>query len=270
MQLRFEIAAGSIVGQEHVRLGRNNQDAFCIFLSEQMAIAVVCDGCGSAGQSEMGAQWGARSTVAAIGRQLRVQDQLDWEVLRQDLLHQLLSMAKGMGDNLSQILSQYFLFTIVGAVITPGNANLFWLGDGVVMVNGQPQSCGPFSQNAPPYLAYGLMPPEQFIDWPLTFQVQHFRQEEIESILIGSDGVIDLIQAAEKPLPGGTAVVQPISQFWQEDHYFQNPDAVRRRLSLINRSAIKPDWSKQQLIRTKGLLPDDTTLVVLRKSASVN
>ena len=47
MKIPFQLAAGSIRGREHLRLERNNQDAYATLRNEQYAIAVVCDGCGS-------------------------------------------------------------------------------------------------------------------------------------------------------------------------------------------------------------------------------
>jgi hypothetical protein len=89
--------------------------------------------------------------------------------------------------------------------------------------------------------------------------------ETVQSIVIGSDGVRDLIAASDRQMPGKEEFVGEIAQFWQGDRYFQNPDAIRRRLSLMNRESVKPDWQNQHLIREAGLLPDDTTLVVIRR-----
>ena len=43
---------------------------------------------------------------------------------------------------------------------------------------------------------------------------------------------------------------------------------IRRRLSLINREIIQPDWINKNLTKTVGLLPDDTTLITIKKSIS--
>jgi hypothetical protein len=88
----------------------------------------------------------------------------------------------------------------------------------------------------------------------------------VESILIGTDGVSDLIKAANCNLPGKSELVGEIGQFWEDDRYFKNPDAIRRQLALINREVTKPDWPEHQLTKEVGLLPDDTTLVVMRIS----
>jgi hypothetical protein len=91
--------------------------------------------------------------------------------------------------------------------------------------------------------------------------------------LIGTDGAADLEAAAEARLPGREEPLGPLAQFWEQDRYYENADAVRRRLFLANREA--PRMSSDAVAgqcrpgttsaSDKPLLPDDTTLVVLRR-----
>ena len=273
MQIPFELAAGSVRGREHLRLERNNQDAYAILRNEQYTVAVVCDGCGSGQHSEVGAQIGARLTIKSLTRALSNQfskgNPISFhellEQVRQDLLRQIDNLAQAMGGNWVQTLKDYFLFTIVGVVITSTEILVFSLGDGVIIINGQEIDLGSFPGNSPPYLAYGLCE---------TVSNHGFRShllpplEQVESILIGTDGVRELMNVAQQQLPGKQELVGLISQFWQEDHYFTNPDQIRRRLSLINREVTKFDRQTQKLQKTPGLLPDDTSLVVLRRMRS--
>ncbi|MDJ0897902.1 MAG: protein phosphatase 2C domain-containing protein [Xenococcus sp. MO_188.B8] len=271
MQIPFELAVGSVRGREHLRLERNNQDAYAILRNEQYTVAVVCDGCGSGQYSEVGAQIGARLTIESLTRALSSQsskgnpissDRL-LEQVRQDLLRQIDNLAQAMGGNWLQTLKDYFLFTIVGVVITSTDILVFSLGDGVIIINGKEIDLGSFPGNAPPYLAYELSaiaPNHRLRSHSLP------PLEQVESILIGTDGVRELINVAQQQLPGKQELVGSISQFWQEDRYFTNPDQIRRRLSLINREVTKFDRQTQKLQKTLGLLPDDTSLVVLRRS----
>ena len=169
-----------------------------------------------------------------------------------------------MGRNWVEILKDYFLFTIVGVVITATDLLVFSLGDGAIIINGRELDLGSWTNNAPPYLAYGLsseVPSQDYL-----FQVHSSPPlEEVESILIGTDGVRELIKADQKKLPGKQELVGSINQFWQQHRYFTNPDQVRRRLSLINREVTMFDSQRQQLHKQVGLLADDTTLVVLRR-----
>lgn len=288
MNVAFEVALGTIAGQTHQRTGRNNQDALCCRWADDTLIAIVCDGCGSRGHSEVGASLGATLVAEVIGRRIADYEQAVagqnglkatefWEQTRQELLQRLgeVVMAlngdrphpSGVAHRTSTILD-YWLFTIVGVVITPTLTTLVSLGDGTLWLNGESIGIPAFAHNAPPYLAYGLLSPEQVHLPPEALVFQIHRQvptATVESLLVGTDGVQDLIAAADKPLPGKSELVGAIAQFWQEDAYFNNPDQVRRRLSLINRDVTKADWQNRTLERHSGLLPDDTTLIAIRR-----
>jgi hypothetical protein len=235
MQALFEVASGSIAGSYHRSIGKNNQDAYGSTSTEKATIAVVCDGCGSGEHSEVGAKLGVRLAVEAIASHLS--DRVDaefWEKLKLDLLGQLRDLAESLGGgncNASQTVNDYLLFTIVGAIATPMETVTFSIGDGVIAVNGKIARIGPFADNAPPYLAYGLYCPDA-----VGFQVcDRLPTEEVRSIPIGTDGLGDLIAAELRNLPGKQEKVGGISQFCQEERYFTNPDAIRRRLSLMPR-----------------------------------
>lgn len=270
---QFEVAAGSVTGREHQRLGKNNQDAYSYELTDQRAIAIVCDGCGSGRYSEVGARLGAQLTVRAIahmldqGTSLSPWDDGFWRQVQQYLLEQLAILADLAGGYHPAAIRDYWLFTLVGALVTPAETTLFALGDGVIALNGNVQPLGPFPQNQPPYLAYGLLA-DYLPEAAAAAQMRVLQQaptDQVQSILLGSDGVMDLVQATHRALPGKAELVGDISQFWQQDRFFANPDMVRRRLALINREVVQPDWGGRCLVRQAGLLPDDTTLVVLRR-----
>jgi hypothetical protein len=43
---------------------------------------------------------------------------------------------------------------------------------------------------------------------------------------------------------------------------------VRRALALLNREEARPDWEARRMVRRRGLLEDDATVVVLRRRAA--
>ena len=273
MKELFEVAAGSIAGRNHRRIGLNNQDAYYGFSSSEATLAVVCDGCGSGAHSEVGAKIGARLVVEAIRRSLSHQseesppDSAFLEEVRQEVLVRLQSLAIAMGgDGYSvskKIIHNYFLFTIIGALLTPRGAIVFSKGDGAIVVNGKPLFLGPFPGNAPPYLAYELLSPSPN-RWQ--FQVHHqLAIDEVDSILIGTDGIIDLMAISEQNFPGKPDRIGAIEQFWEQDRFFKNPDLVRRQLYAIAREVPKMDWKNRQVHKEVGFLPDDTTLMVIRR-----
>lgn len=260
--LPFDIAAASVIGREHSRAGRNNQDAFCVDACEQGLAAVVADGCGSGSHSEVGAQAGARLVVASALRLLRdgarVEEGAFLTALRERSVAFLRELALGLGRG---GLQDCLLFTVVGAVVTPELTLVFSAGDGVWALNGQVHPLGPFPGNAPPYLAYGLIP-----DSVVPFARQALvPTADVRSLMLGTDGVGDLARMAESLVPEREEPVGPLSQYWNDERYFRNPDALRRRLSLLVRESVRVEPVSHRLVRSPGLLPDDTTLVVLRR-----
>jgi hypothetical protein len=271
MRQPFEIACGSIIGQDHLSDGKNNQDACDVRTSDEAIIAVVCDGCGCGAHSEVGAHVGARLVSHTMGRYLQrfsATPHLLLERVQQDVLAHLRVLALNMGESLSQTVSDFFLFTVVGVFITSERAAVFSLGDGVFAVNGDITRIGPFPNNEPPYLAYDLASTDCRSEWK--FQVHRLMPaDEVQSILIGTDGVADFEKVAESNVPGKSEKVGALSQFWGDERYFRNRDAVRRKLAAVNRSATRTDWEARRTVKESGLLPDDTTLVVIRRKATV-
>lgn len=285
MNTPFEFAAGSVIGRSHRITGKNNQDAYCIMADQDCTVAVVCDGCSSGQHNEVGAGLGARLLAHTL---LCQASQQNWwptidtknldasiplihcylEQVRQEVLAQLLILSKAMGERPPSIVGNYFLFTIVSVIITHTITIFFSLGDGVLIINEQEYVLGPFPNNAPPYLAYELLAAASVAVNPDTLRFQLNRilpTDEVQSLLIGTDGVHDLAQATDRALPGKGENVGPINQFWQEDFYFANPDAVRRRLAGVNRESTTLDRMHGGIHREQGLLPDDTTLIVARR-----
>lgn len=264
MQGTFEVAGGSILGRNHARQGKNNQDAYYSYNDEWGTIAVVCDGCGSGSHSEVGAKLGAQLIVKTIAEQLKQTQSIDWERLKWEILDELKKSVKTIvGENsFEQTINNYFLFTVVGALVTSLETTIFAIGDGVIATNGKVIEIEPFPNNAPPYLAYSLLKVGKAMDWQIYNQIP---TENVSSILIGTDGVSDLIKAEDCCLPGKSDKVGAIAQFWREDRYFNNPDAIRRKLSLINREVTQIDWKTHSSTKIGGLLPDDTTLIAIRR-----
>jgi hypothetical protein len=288
----FTIAAGSVLGTHHRQLGLNNQDAWGWEQGSWGTIAVVCDGCGSTPHSEVGAQVGVRFCLQSLRESLqRGEDPTEswfWGNLHDRLLHKLGQFARSLsggtleGESLDintfSILRDYCLFTILGAVITPTVTSIFGLGDGVYALNGvvqvlknSPENSWVHSlNNAPPYLAYGLLNPRPSCFSSKELQIRVYQQcptAAVNALFVGTDGVMDLQAVAAQCLPGKSEPVGDLAQFWQTDRYFTNPDAVRRRLALINREVTQPDWQQRQLQKNRGLLPDDTTFICLRRGA---
>jgi hypothetical protein len=259
--LPFDIAAASVQGREHARAGRNNQDALCVRASEHGLVAVVADGCGSQPCSELGAQLGVRRLVQAALQRLAEGERVDEATFLPGLREDVLCLLSELRGDLGRDAVGDFLFTVVGAVMTPTRTLVFSAGDGVWALNGDVHPLGPFPGNAPPYLAYALLGRD---DVPLAARAL-VPTEDVHALLLGTDGAVDLSRLATARVPDKDEPVGPLSQLWTDDRYFANPDALRRRLSLLNRESVRADFDARRLLRTPGLLPDDTTVVVLRR-----
>lgn len=255
----FEFAKGSIIGRDHRVAGKNCQDAMCDFNDadeDACFIGIVADGCGSSDHSEVGAKLGVRLAVNHIVTDCFL-DEESLETARQRLLNTLLVTVDAQMDWRSAIINDFFLFTLVGIMVTRERTTIFTIGDGYAAINGKEIDLGAYAGNQPPYIAYALtktnMDPEL-----LKFKIHvDMPTSELQSFVIGTDGMHDFAKAAEKPLPGKAAeLVGPVSQFWENDKFFRNPDMVRRRLMLVNGGIHAT---------TAGHLSDDTTLIVGRR-----
>ncbi len=121
--------------------------------------------------------------------------------------------------------------------------------------NGERIKLGPFPGNAPPYLGYALI--DSAID-PMLLRFNVFATmptEQLQSFLLGTDGVEDLVQLWDTILPNGKPI-GVIDRLWEEDRFFTNPDMLRRHLALVNGGIDH---------RHPGGLTDDTTAVVGRR-----
>lgn len=300
----FEVAGGSVVGRAHRRTGRGNQDALVWNRAGDVLVAVVTDGCGSGRHSEVGAVAGARMLAAALVRQIEAEAGLEsvplamsaakrpsawaaeagpgavngqgarppsrdhwpalWARARQDVLGHLRALATSMGDDLAAVIAEHLLFTAVVAVVTPGFTAVFSIGDGVVAINGNVRVMGPFPGNQPPYLAYELLDAGA-----LQPVVVHALcpTDEIDSILLGTDGVVELLAHGTARMPDRSDAGAGLEQFWTEDHYFRNADAVRRSLWLMSRDPVHGDRVQSQRPHAGALLDDDTTIIAIRRKS---
>jgi hypothetical protein len=254
MSPHFEYAAASVVGREHVRTGRNNQDAFCIDHGPGGSIAVVADGCSSGVSSEIGARIGARLLLVALRAELESRQQRPVEAVlesaRSQVLRELRRLTAAMGGCLEQIVTDHFLFTLVGVVLGDATTTLFALGDGVLALNGEVCTLQA-PDNAPAYLGYGLT--GTLPDAALRFDIhRQLPTAAVRSVLVASDGAAHVTEDL-------------IPMLWQDERHFRNPDGLARRLRLLNRDASRIDWDARRVTRERPLLPDDTTVVVIRR-----
>ncbi len=266
--MSFEVAAGTVAGRTHALAGRGSQDAHVIRRDGDRLVAVVADGCGSGEQSEVGAWMGAHIVATAVERALdegmSLETEALWEAVRCRSVEVLARTARDMGGRLDEALRRFFLFTVVGLVLSGERAAVFAAGDGLVAVNGEVVRLGPFPGNAPPYIAHGLM-----AGWtgpaPEIAVVKGLATRDVESVLLATDGAVEMLDLERTALPGAREVVGGLDELWKEDRYFEHPDALRRKLWRMNRPTSRPVWEERRIDREGGLLEDDTTILVVRR-----
>ncbi len=282
MLKEFQVAAGSVTGRRHRKTEKNNQDHVELAIDDDLLIGVVADGCGSSLRSEVGAYLGPRLLVESLRRQLSTTVCPDEHVLRQvlrqarsDVLASLRVLANSLTADIQHEVFNSFLFTLLGVIARDQWISLFSLGDGYLFLNGSPLTCLS-EDNRPPYLGYALVPSVVDVEPDhLHFKIHLFRSlDTIHSILLATDGLRDLIRCRDKCLPGKREPVGDVRQFWEHDAYFDNPDAINRRLRLVNREVRRISGSSDQgalhperprLITHGGLLEDDTSILVMRR-----
>jgi len=271
----IEIAGGSIAGFDHTKPGQpgytNNHDSFLWKQNEKLVVAVVTDGCSKGKHSEVGSKIANSILVKTLFDELhRLMElnpdfecnELFWHRIQSRVISKLTVLVEFMGESISEIVNNYFLFTCIGTVITPNKTYIFSLGDGMYALNGEVTEIGPFPENTPPYMMYNLSGSTHFDESSEFLKIQvneEIATCSVQTLLLGSDGIIDFINLEQKNLPGQISTVGPLEQFWIEDKFFRNPDMIRRRLAMVN----KEKAVGNQII--PGLLHDDTTCIVIRQ-----
>jgi serine/threonine protein phosphatase PrpC len=256
---RFAVTAGSLLGREHARIGKNNQDAVFVESRKELVLAVVCDGCSAGRFSEVGARlaaaWLARHipTYAANISLERLP-----VALSKGLGHFLRRLALQLSTQLADlpgIVRDYLLFTFMVAIVTEDRTIIFGLGDGLFSVNGHVTVLEPGEGNAPNYLAYGLIP-DQLTRRPESLVPEIYfsaPSQRLDSILIATDGVADLIAAAGQEL-NRSDLVEGIRPFEKQERYQRNPSLLQKRLNQISAAGIP--------------LFDDTTIALIRRRST--
>ncbi len=245
--INTEVAAGSVAGRVHRRLARPNQDAVTWDRTRRGVVLVVCDGCGGAPRSEVGAALGVRLWSRALSARLDAGAAVDaalFEAAGGDVLAHLAALVAAMADDPAAVVADHLMFTSLAAVVTPEAVAVHAIGDGVIAIGDVRHEVGPFPDNAPPYLARALLGERPAgVTWTAD-------PREVDLVAIASDG----------------AGALPELRALAADVVFRNPAALTRRLSLLAEDAVEIDWDERRVVRRPALLDDDTTIAIARWS----
>jgi len=199
----------------------------------------------------------------------------EFDTLSEDIHESIATMADIISLSTSsfpQTIYRYFMSTVVGVLSNEKKTVFFWCGDGVRGVNGSIITMNDRIRqgvNAPPYLAYGVLPEYNQYDTDgrkYYLNIEIHDTAKIKRGFIGTDGVGDFIDEELTVIPAlsGTSknpdkqLVGSIEQFYR-DNCFLEDTAITCRLRLIGEDVMNDG------LFYPGLLPDDTTLIVFKR-----
>ena len=100
------------------------------------------------------------------------------------------SIGRDLRPSFDSIIEDYFLCSIVVAIVTPSTSHFFSIGEGYIEANGKHVQVGPFADGEKPYLFVALMDSqkEHCASCCLKFQERHFLPTEgLHSFSIGDE-----------------------------------------------------------------------------------
>jgi Protein phosphatase 2C len=162
----WRIRAGQHIGRDHLLYNRNCQDGITVFdgkiKGEDVMIGVLCDGCsGSDKNSGRYSEVGARAATPYLVQTVKRLLEKDTEISLIPVLlwDQLIGWLRRTIDEYqldeaskAQLIANYFLFTVVGMIVTDRTIVFFSVGDGIIVIDKDVRILD--CNNTPPYPAY--------------------------------------------------------------------------------------------------------------------
>ncbi len=269
---------GSVPGTEHAKTFLNNQDSMRIYEDNGIIIGIVADGCSAKNaknshllHNEVGSNILADICLQTVRsyflhyEENSLSSDILWDRITSDVLAQVKNLIHIIGQDFAAIAERYFQSTVLGYIITPSDTYVFGCGDGVYGVNDDihiiPPACS--QGNYPPYLIYSLIKSHVYApnDPAIRLhQIAHYNTDDVQTIFVGTDGLVELIEAENTPIPAQQDAVGPLSNIWTDQLYQQNSFWLQNRLHLYNTPKIKR--TENGISKVTGLLSDDTTIIV--------
>jgi serine/threonine protein phosphatase PrpC len=259
---KFLVSIGSVRGSDHLRLGRNNQDAAASHTSADVLVAVVADGCSAGPSSEVGARFAASWLSSWVPRSWRsdVPARVWIDDVTRRLVGDLWPIARALSpedEDVPSAVHEFLLFSFLVVVVDRARTVVFGAGDGVFAIDGAAVVLDPGPENAPAYLSYALLdrslpPPRD--DACVGAAVKIHREldtRDVRSVLLATDGALDLLESsgAEETLRDGTT--RGVLAQFTDARYAKNPSLVQKRLNVLGDAPKK--------------LRDDTTIALISR-----
>lgn len=251
LRSRFSLAAASVIGPQHARAGRNNQDAWSASVGDGLAVLVVADGCSGGVASEVGAHLAARWIVAQAARRWSRERMGRHEAfvgeLFDGLARELAVLAGALAPEPKEvptIVADLLLTTALVAIVDRDTTSVLGVGDGLVVVNDAPVVIESDRERGPEYLAYrlcdaldtgydpGSIAPRLLAQAPTTV---------LRRLVLATDGARELLPSQDSP--------DRLAALFEDGLVARRPALLQRRLAEM---AAEP-----------GRFGDDVTLVAL-------
>ena len=187
---------------------QNNQDAVSLHAGKDSIVGILCDGCSSASDlghnqvsyCESGAQILSVVMLRHILERLRAKAVPNAELAKtaselcRRSINDMLYIFSPDAEVQEHLLREMFMATILAFVVTPERWCVMHCGDGLFAVNGQFTDLNKTSSGE--YLANGLSWTCQG-DYPLLQICAEGDTSGLDSILLASDGVLDIVEKGE-------------------------------------------------------------------------
>jgi len=257
----FDIQSFSIIGRKHAIHEDPNQDYSAIYEGESFLIATICDGCSGARSSHFGSMIGSQIFNAEVAKIIPfhfIDECTDISLVEHNVrcivMYAVAELRKTISHIVGKlysapekfesyhahsrltILMDYFLFTLLSVIVTKKYAIIIACGDGVFYRDGAELELAveePFSQTYVPEFLCELFGPSAK---PCPIKIMVTSVDKIKNMFIASDGVLYL----------------PDTRNWKEEIFSD---------SVFN----DPNSFEKYLYSYKEFLPDDTTLVCLKR-----
>lgn len=170
-----------------------------------------------------------------------------------------------------RMLKEAFLFSFLMAVVTPEWTTVIGLGDGVFGINGDFKALtSSIDARHPCFVGYALRPELELEEQTNLQAHRPWPTKQVESICIGSDGVMHLLAAEKKALARSESRALNLKQLTDPDKLRANPNFLQAELRQTNveTAAVRIYSGNGKVVSCgqefrRGFLPDDTTLAVL-------
>jgi len=139
MPSTWKVVGASARGEAHIKSGLPCQDHYSFETLNDILVAIVCDGAGSASHSDKGARMGSEYLVRSLIEAARSQrtdifrDEAALRALVETKIQELREELPNCDEDSGTLELSAFHATLVGLIVHPGGGFFFHIGDGAAL-----------------------------------------------------------------------------------------------------------------------------------------